>query len=72
MENMEEIEAKILEKVKADHKINGGANGTDLNELDKIIQLQIPERNQLLDKMVAEKKIAYLRPLNTIRITLPK
>ncbi|WP_180564272.1 hypothetical protein [Chryseobacterium sp. JV274] len=69
---MEEIEAKILEKVKADHKINGGANGTDLNELDKIIQLQIPERNQLLDKMVAEKKIAYLRPLNTIRITLPK
>lgn len=69
---MEEIEAKILEKVKADHKINGGANGTDLNDLDKILNLTIPERNQLLDKMVAEKKIAYLRPLNTIRISLPK
>ncbi|MEJ5105521.1 hypothetical protein [Chryseobacterium sp. MYb328] len=69
---MEEIEAKILEKVKADHKINGGSNGTDLNDLDKIINQPIPERNQLLDKMVADKKLAYLRPLNAIRITLPK
>ncbi|WPO89894.1 hypothetical protein [Chryseobacterium sp. HR92] len=69
---MEEIEAKILEKVRADHKINGGANGSDINDLDKIINLPIPERNKLFEKMVAEKKIAYLKPLNTVRITLPK
>lgn len=72
MENMEEIEAKILEKVRADHKINGGANGSDINELHNIIKLPIPERNQLLDRMVAEKKIAYLYPLNARRVTLPK
>ncbi|PXW18203.1 hypothetical protein [Chryseobacterium sp.] len=72
MENMEEIEAKIIEKIREDHKRNGGWNGSDINELDQIINLPILERNKLLDKMVAEKKIAYLKPLNTTRITLPK
>lgn len=72
MENMEEIESKILEKVKSDHKKSGGANGTDLNELDEIINLSIPERNQLLDRMVSEKKIAYMHPLNAKKVTLPK
>lgn len=69
---MEEIEEKILEKVRADHKKSGGANGSDINELDKIINLPIPERNKLLDKMVYEKKIAFLYPLNARRVTLPK
>ncbi|RQO35443.1 hypothetical protein DBR39_18375 [Chryseobacterium sp. KBW03] len=72
MENIEELEAKILEKVKEDHKVNGGSNGTDINELDKLINLPIPERNKLFEKMVAEKKLAYLDPLNARRITLPK
>lgn len=72
MENQEEIERQILEKVKADFKISGGANGSDLNDLDKIIKLPIPERNILLDRMVAEKKIAYLHPLNAKKVTLPK
>lgn len=72
MENMEELEAKILEKVKEDHKVNGGANGTDINELDKILNLTIPERNEFLDRMVKEKKIAYLHPLNAKKVTLPK
>jgi len=69
---MEEIEAKILEKVKEDHKKSGGANGSDINELDKIINLQLDERNKLLDKMVDEKKLAYLYPLNGRTVTLPK
>ena len=72
MENMEEIEAKILEKVKADHKKSGGANGTDLNDLDMILNLPISDRNKLLDRMVSEKKIAYMYPLNAKKVTLPK
>ncbi len=72
MENLEKIERQILEKFKADHTKSGGSNGTDLNDLDKIIKLPIPERNELLDRMVAEKKIAYLYPLNTKKVTLPK
>ncbi|MDR3026039.1 hypothetical protein [Chryseobacterium sp.] len=72
MENQEEIERLIIEKVKADHKISGGANGSDLNDLDKIINLPIPERNELLDRMVREKKIAYQYPLNAKKVTLPK
>ena len=69
---MEELEAKILEKVREDNKKCGGANGSDVNDLDKIINLPIPERNKLFDKMVKEKKIAYLNTLNARRITLPK
>lgn len=72
MENQEEIEKQILEKIKADHKKSGGANGSDLNELDKIINLPFEERNKLLEKMIAEKKIAYMYPLNGRTVTLPK
>lgn len=72
MENQEEIEAKILEKLKEDYKNCGGANGTDLNEIDKIIKLPISERNELLSKMLKEKKIVNINTLNARRITLPK
>lgn len=72
MENMEEIERQILEKLKEDHKKNGGANGSDINDLDRIINLPIPERNKLLERMVDEKKIAFLYPLNAKRVRLPK
>lgn len=69
---IEEFERIILEKVKADHLKCGGANGTDINEIDKLINQPIEERNKLFDKMVSERKLAYLKPLNQVRITLPK
>lgn len=69
---MEELEAKILEIVKTDYKKSGGSNGTDLNDLDVIMNLSISDRNQFLDRMVKEKKIAYLYPLNAKKVTLPK
>ena len=57
------IEAKILEKVKEDHKVNGGANGSDINDLDKIINLHIKHLSnddcyrihELFDSRYAEK-----------------
>ncbi|AZA91150.1 Uncharacterised protein [Chryseobacterium nakagawai] len=72
MENMEEIEAKILIKLREDYKNCGGANGSDINEIDEIIKLSISDRNELLAKMVKEKKITFINTLNARRITLPK
>lgn len=69
---MEDLEAKIIERVKQDYKKSGGWNGTELKAIDDILGLSIEERNAFLDRMVKEKKIAYLRPLNGPRITMPK
>lgn len=72
MADKEDLEKQILEVLKIQFQRTGGANGTDLGEVDKILNLPIDERNTFLDRMVKEKKIAYIRPLNGPTLTLPK
>lgn len=72
MENIEDLEAKIIEVLKIQFERTGGSNGTDIGKVDKILNMPIKERNEFLDRMVKEKKIAYLTPLNGRTLTLPK
>lgn len=70
---MEEIEEKFMELVRETHKKSGGANGISLYNLNKA--LNPPENVNLLEimeRLIQEKKIAYLNPLNGRTITLPK
>ncbi|WP_185246649.1 hypothetical protein [Chryseobacterium bernardetii] len=69
---MEEIEAKILEIVKAQFDKDGGANGVTMGAFDHILNLPIQERNEFLYRMAKEKKIYIFQSLNSKRITLPK
>ncbi len=70
MENMEEIEAKILEIVTEQFKKDGGANGVTMGSFDHILNLPIKERNEFLYCMAKEKKIHIFQSLNNARVTL--
>ncbi len=72
MENMEEIEAKILEIVTEQFKKDGGSNGVPIGAFDHILKLPIKERNEFLQIMVKKKKIHIFQSLNNVRVTLPK
>lgn len=72
MEKTEELEAKIIEVLKINFERTGGANGTHIGEVDKILNLPIDERNEFLDRMVKEKKIIFIYPLNGRTLSLPK
>ncbi|ASK29712.1 hypothetical protein CEY12_06160 [Chryseobacterium sp. T16E-39] len=72
MENIEEIEAKIIEITKEQFKKDGGANGVHMGSFDHILNLSIQERNEFLYNMVARKKILIFQALNGKRVTMPK
>lgn len=72
MENLEEIEAKILEIVKVQFDKDSGANGVGFGEFDHFLNLPLEERNELLNRMAREKKIVIFQSINSKRITLPK
>lgn len=72
MERIEELERKIIEVLKIQFVKTGGANGTHIGEIDKILNMEIEERNLFLDRMMKEKKIIYLSPLNGKTVSLPK
>lgn len=72
MENIEELERKIIEVLKIQFEGTGGSNGTYIGEIDKILNMSIQERNEFLERMVKEKKIIYLTPLNGRTLSLPK
>lgn len=72
MENMEEIENKILEIVKSQFDKDGGSNGVTMGDFDHILNLPIQERNEFLQRMVKGKKIFIFQSLNGKRVTLPK
>ncbi|KAA2223025.1 hypothetical protein [Chryseobacterium sediminis] len=69
---MEEIEAKILEIVRAQHKKDGGTNGVTMDAFDNFLNMSLDKRNELLYRMAKEKKIHIFQSLNSKRITLPK
>ncbi|WP_312900206.1 hypothetical protein [Chryseobacterium taichungense] len=69
---MDEIEAKIIEMVKEKHKRTGGCNGLSFNDLAGSFEIDFPELRKIIDKLVSEKKIAYLNHLNGRSLTLPK
>lgn len=69
---MEELEAKILEIVRAQHKKDGGTNGVTMDAFDNFLNMSLDERNELLYRMAKEKKIHIFQSLNSKRITLPK
>ncbi|REC55173.1 hypothetical protein DRF62_07025 [Chryseobacterium piscium] len=72
MENIEELERKIIEVLKIDFERSAGANGTDYGKIDDILNMNLEDRNAFLDRMAKENKIAYLNPVNGRMITLPK
>ena len=72
MENIEELEAKILEIVKEQFKKDGGSNGITFGSFDHFLKLPIEERNAFLFRMAKEKKIVIFESLNMKRITMPK
>lgn len=72
MENMEEIEAKFMNLVKEQFKRTGGANGLDLYGVNEILGTSVEVVSELVKKLLEEKKVVYLKPLNKWTITLPK
>ncbi len=69
---MEELEAKIIEMVKAQHKRSGGANGLNYFEINKELGVDYSDVKKAVEKLLAEKKITYLNHLNGRSLTLPK
>lgn len=72
MENIEEIEAKIIEIVREQFKKDGGSNGVTSGSFDHILNLSIEERNAFLYRMAKERKISIFDSLNMRRVTMPK
>ena len=72
MENQEEIEAKVLEKVKEQFNKSGYSNGLNTFRLE--VELGI-SREQLCDaisNLLSKNKITKLNHLNGTTYTLPK
>lgn len=67
-----EIEEKIMELVKDQHKRTGGANGLNLFNVDKQLGVEYSEIQKAVEKLLSEKKIIYLNHLNGRSLTLPK
>lgn len=72
MENMEEKEKEFLALVKAQYDKTGGANGLDLYGVNEILGISLEELRDIVQKLLKEKRITYLKPLNKWSITLPK
>ncbi|MGU3377669.1 hypothetical protein [Chryseobacterium sp. M5A1_1a] len=72
MENEVEIEAKIIQIVKEQFEKDNGSNGVGFGEFDHFLNLNLEERNTLLNRMAREKKIVIFQSINSLRITLPK
>ena len=69
---MDELEVKLYELVKDQHKRSGGANGLNLYGLNKELGVEYSDLEKTVEKLLAEKKIAYLNHLNGRSLTLPK
>lgn len=69
---MDELEAKLFEMVKAQHKKTGGANGLNLYGVDKELGVEYSEIAKAVEKLLEAKKITYLNHLNGRSLTLPK
>jgi len=69
---MQELEVKLYEMVKAQHKRSGGANGLNLYGVDKELGVDYAELAKAVEKLLSEKKIVYLNHLNGRSLTLPK
>ncbi|WBV60251.1 hypothetical protein PFY12_14580 [Chryseobacterium camelliae] len=72
MENIEDIERKIIEIVTEQYKKDGGSNGVTFDSFSEFLKLDFKERNEFLYRMAKEKKIYIFQSLNSPRITLPK
>jgi hypothetical protein len=72
MENTEELESKVLDIVREQHKIDGGHNGVSFGAFDHFLDMSLEERNKFIYKLASEKKIVIFQSLNAKRITLPK
>ncbi|WPO84619.1 hypothetical protein SD427_19005 (plasmid) [Chryseobacterium sp. JJR-5R] len=68
----EEKERQILEIIKIKFDKTGGHNGNSFNDFDHILNVDINERNDFLERMAKEKKIKFYMGPNTRMITLPK
>ncbi|CAA7197417.1 MULTISPECIES: hypothetical protein [Chryseobacterium] len=70
MDNIEELESKVLEIVTAKHIKTGGNNGNTFGDFDHILNLPITERNSFLEEMAAKKKIVIREGQNSRLIML--
>ncbi|WP_213279339.1 hypothetical protein [Chryseobacterium indologenes] len=69
---MEEIEAKILEKVIEQHKRSGYANGLLVFGLDKELGVSNEAVHEAIKNLLSKNKIVKLNHLNGTTYTLPK
>ena len=72
MENIQELEAQILEIVKKKHDETGGNNGNGFADFDHILNISLDDRNAFLKRMADENKIAIRIGPNARMIMLPK
>ncbi|OCK53182.1 hypothetical protein BA768_01105 [Chryseobacterium sp. CBo1] len=72
MENIEELEERVLEIVREKYKRTGGHNGNFFRDFDHILNMSIEETIAFLLRMEAEKKIKIYQGANSRLITLPK
>ncbi|AZB29779.1 hypothetical protein [Chryseobacterium balustinum] len=72
MENIQELEAQILEIVKNKHDETGGNNGNGFADFDHILNMSLEDRNAFLKRMADENKIAIRIGPNARMIMLPK
>ncbi|MDY0933149.1 hypothetical protein [Chryseobacterium sp. CFBP8996] len=72
MENIQELEAQILEIVKKKHDETGGNNGNGFADFDHILNMSLEDRNAFLKRMADENKIAIRIGPNARMIMLPK
>ena len=69
---MEEIEVKFMALVKEQYDKTAGYNGLDLYGINEKLSISATELMEMVNKLLKEKKIVYLNPLNKRTITLPK
>lgn len=72
MENIEELEERVLEIVREKHKRTGGHNGNFIRDFDHILNMNIEDTIAFLLRMESEKKIKIYQGANSRLITLPK
>lgn len=70
--DIQETEKQILKIVKEKYDKTGGRNGNAFGDFDHLLNLPLTERNALLERMAAEKKIMVFNGPNYRMITLPK
>lgn len=70
--DIQETEKQILKIVKKKYDKTGGHNGNAFGDFDHLLNLPLTERNALLERMAAEKKIMVFNGPNYRMITLPK